>query len=40
MARQASRVVALTEPTDDQLTSMTAADIADVGQGPRHSNTG
>ncbi|MGI8755779.1 MAG: AAA family ATPase, partial [Acidimicrobiales bacterium] len=37
VARQASRVVALTEPTDDQLTSMTAADIADVGQGPRHS---
>jgi hypothetical protein len=38
VARQASRVVALTDPTDDQLTALTAADIAEPGQGPRHSN--
>ncbi|HWJ97551.1 MAG TPA: AAA family ATPase [Acidimicrobiales bacterium] len=39
VARQASRVVALTDPTDEQLTALTAADIAEPGQGPRHSST-
>ncbi|HWJ65027.1 MAG TPA: AAA family ATPase [Acidimicrobiales bacterium] len=39
VARQASRVVALTDPTDEQLTALTAADIAEPGQGPRHGNT-
>lgn len=39
VARQASRVVAIEGPTDEQLTSLTAADIAEPGQGPRHSNT-
>ncbi len=39
VARQASRVVDMKDPTDDQLTSLAAADIAEVGQGPRHSNT-
>jgi len=38
VARQASRVVDLTDPTDDQLTALTAADIADAGQGPRHGS--
>lgn len=38
MARQASRVVAITEPTDDQLTDLVADDIADAGRGPRHGN--
>jgi hypothetical protein len=38
VARQASRVVALTDPTDEQLTTLTAADIAAVGDGPRHGN--
>lgn len=36
VARQASRVVAITDPTDEQLTALTAADIAEPGQGPRH----
>ena len=39
VARQAGRVVALTEPTDEQLTTLTGADIADPGEGPRHSPT-
>jgi hypothetical protein len=39
VARQATRVVAITDPTDDQLTALTAADIAEPGQGPRHSNS-
>ncbi|WP_421121998.1 AAA family ATPase [Aquihabitans daechungensis] len=39
VARQASRVVAIEQPTDEQLTALTAADIAEPGQGPRHSNT-
>lgn len=39
VARQASRVVALDDPTDEQLTALTAADIAEPGQGPRHGNT-
>lgn len=39
VARQASRVVALTDPTDEQLTALTAADIAEPGEGPRHGNT-
>ena len=37
MARQASRIVTLTDPTDDQLTNLTAADIAPPGQGPGHT---
>ncbi len=36
VARQAGRVVALTEPTDEQLTTLTDADIAPPGEGPRH----
>jgi hypothetical protein len=39
VARQASRVVAIEDPTDEQLTALTAADIAAPGQGPRHGNT-
>lgn len=39
VARQASRVVAIESPTDEQLTALTAADIAEPGEGPRHSNT-
>lgn len=38
VARQASRVVTITEPTDEQLTTLVAADIAEPGQGPRHGN--
>ncbi|CAN5621512.1 hypothetical protein BH10ACT1_BH10ACT1_20160 [soil metagenome] len=38
VARQAGRVVALTDPTDEQLTTLVAEDIAGPGQGPRHSN--
>lgn len=39
VARQAGRVVELAEPTDEQLTTLTEADIAEPGQGPRHGNT-
>ena len=39
VARQAGRVVAIENPTDDDLTTLTADDIAKPGQGPRHSNT-
>jgi hypothetical protein len=39
VARQAGRVVTLTDPTDEQLTTLTAEDIAKPGEGPRHSNT-
>jgi len=39
VARQASRIVAIESPTDEQLTALTASDIAEPGQGPRHSNT-
>lgn len=38
VARQATRVVAIADPTDDQLTALEAADIADVGEGPSHAN--
>jgi Cdc6-like AAA superfamily ATPase len=38
VARQASRVVAITDPTDEDLTTLTAADIAEAGAGPRHGN--
>jgi energy-coupling factor transporter ATP-binding protein EcfA2 len=38
VARQASRVVAITEPTDEQLSTLVADDIAEPGQGPRHGN--
>jgi Cdc6-like AAA superfamily ATPase len=37
VARQANRVVAIADPTDDHLTILTEADIADVGAGPRHT---
>jgi len=39
VARQATRIVAIENPTDDQLTALTGADIAEPGDGPRHSNT-
>ncbi len=39
VARQAGRVVELTDPTDEQLTTLTGADIAPPGEGPRHGNT-
>jgi hypothetical protein len=39
VARQASRIVAMEDPTDEQLTALVADDIADVGEGPRHSNS-
>jgi len=38
VARQAGRVVAITDPTDEQLTTLVAEDIAGPGEGPRHSN--
>lgn len=38
VARQASRIVAIAEPTDEQLTALTGADIAEPGEGPRHHN--
>jgi hypothetical protein len=36
VARQAGRVVAIGQPTDDQLVLLTAADIAAPGEGPDH----
>lgn len=38
VARQAGRIVELDDPTDDDLTTLTAADIAAPGEGPRHGN--
>ncbi|QXC62705.1 AAA family ATPase [Aquihabitans sp. G128] len=38
VARQAGRVVAITDPTDEQLTTLVAEDIAGPGEGPRHGN--
>jgi hypothetical protein len=38
VARHASRVVSIEEPTDDDLSTLTGADIAGVGEGPRHSS--
>lgn len=38
VARHASRVVSIDEPTDDDLSTLTAADIAGIGEGPRHSS--
>lgn len=38
VARQAGRVVTLENPTDDELTTLIGADIAPVGEGPRHGN--
>ncbi|MCX7620503.1 MAG: AAA family ATPase [Acidimicrobiales bacterium] len=35
-ARQASRIVSLDDPTDDDLVTLTATDIPDVGEGPLH----
>jgi SpoVK/Ycf46/Vps4 family AAA+-type ATPase len=37
VARQANRVVAIAEPTNDHLTILTADDIAEIGAGPRHT---
>ena len=37
VARQASRIVALDEPTDEQLTTLTAADIAPLPGGAEHA---
>jgi len=39
VARQAGRVVAIEDPTDEHLTTLLAEDIARPGEGPRHSNT-
>jgi SpoVK/Ycf46/Vps4 family AAA+-type ATPase len=39
VARQAGRVVAIEDPTDEDLTTLTADDIAKPGEGPRHSNS-
>lgn len=39
VARQAGRVVALADPTDEQLQTLTGADIAAPGEGPRHGNS-
>ena len=39
VARQAGRVVAMEGPTDEHLTTLTGADIAAPGEGPRHSNS-
>ncbi len=38
VARQAGRVVAIAEPTDEDLTTLTGADVAEPGEGPRHGN--
>jgi SpoVK/Ycf46/Vps4 family AAA+-type ATPase len=38
VARQASRIVAIDDPTNDQLTALTADDIAAPGEGPRHTH--
>ena len=38
VARQATRVVTIEDPTDDELTTFLPADIADIGQGPGHAN--
>lgn len=38
VARQASRVVAIADPTDEELTALVADDIAAAGEGPRHGN--
>jgi energy-coupling factor transporter ATP-binding protein EcfA2 len=40
VARQAGRVVELDDPTDHELTALTAADIAEVGEGPQHQAAG
>lgn len=39
MARQAGRIVTIDDPTDDELQTLTADDIADIGSGPRHGAT-
>ncbi len=39
VARQAGRVVTIEDPSDEDLTTLTEADIASPGEGPRHSNT-
>ncbi|MCB0976103.1 MAG: AAA family ATPase, partial [Acidimicrobiales bacterium] len=38
VARQAGRVVEIEDPTDEDLMTLTAADIAEPGEGPRHGN--
>jgi hypothetical protein len=40
VARQANRVVRIDDPTDEQLTTLTGDDIAEVGEGPRHTPHG
>jgi SpoVK/Ycf46/Vps4 family AAA+-type ATPase len=40
VTRQANRVVHIDDPTDEQLTTLTADDIAEVGDGPRHTQRG
>jgi SpoVK/Ycf46/Vps4 family AAA+-type ATPase len=39
VARQAGRVVAIEDPSDEDLITLTEADIPKPGEGPRHSNT-
>lgn len=39
VARQAGRIVTMENPSDDELVTLSAADIAAVGEGPRHSNS-
>ena len=38
VGRQAGRIVALASPTDDELVTLTADDIPDVGEGPGHGD--
>lgn len=38
VARHAARVVSIDAPTDDDLSTLTAPDIAEAGEGPRHSS--
>jgi SpoVK/Ycf46/Vps4 family AAA+-type ATPase len=40
VTRHAARVVAIDDPTDDDLTTLIADDIAAPGEGPRHGNDG
>jgi hypothetical protein len=38
VGRQASRIVTLDDPTDDDLVTLTAADVADLDEGPGHAD--
>ena len=40
VGRQASRIVGLTDPSDDQLVTLTADDIPAVDDGPGHDDPG